>query len=38
MLKSTMMRTVEYCTRYAWVTIGLSLLISIFSGYYTATR
>lgn len=38
MLKSTIVRTVEYCTRYPWTIVLASIVISIASGYYAVTR
>lgn len=38
MLKYTIVRAVDYCTRYPWVVVVASLLLTVVSGYYAADR
>ena len=38
MLKATIVSTVDFCTRFAYVTIALALLIAGFAVYYTVNH
>jgi hopanoid biosynthesis associated RND transporter like protein HpnN len=38
MLKYTIVRAVDYCTRYPWAVLVASLLLTVVSGYYAANR